>query len=114
MEGKIVHVNIPSTNLAESQQFYSDIFGWTFTPNNERYVLFDDGGMGGGFSLDPNPLPVDGVLLFIQVNDLNEKLQQIEEAGCKIVLSKTPIGGPGFYGVFTDPQGNRMGLYSKD
>lgn len=103
-----------TTNLEESQKFYNDLFGWTYQPNNERYTLFNDGGIGGGFSLDSKPLLENGILLFIQVADLKTKLKQIEGAGGTIVLHKTPIGGPGFYAVFTDPQGNRMGLYSKE
>lgn len=45
----IIHLNIPSRELNESAAIYGDVFGWEFTPNTDEYLLFNDGGHGGGF-----------------------------------------------------------------
>jgi len=50
---EICHVEFPSRNLAESQEFYEELFGWKMEPMGDDYVLFMPwGGPGGGF----NPL----------------------------------------------------------
>ncbi|MBD3161817.1 MAG: VOC family protein [Candidatus Eisenbacteria bacterium] len=111
-EGRIVHVNIPSRDLEESRQFYGALFGWEFTPNAEHYVLFSDrGGIGGGLTTRASPTK-EGVLLFIAVADIPETLERVRRAGGSVELEKTPVGGPGFYAVFIDPHGNRIGIYS--
>lgn len=114
--GRIVHVNIPSTNLDESQAFYGRVFGWTFIPNTEQYVLFSDcGGIGGGFSTEQRP-GQGGLSIFVQVEDIPASLQSIVEAGGSIVLEKSPIGNEnpalGFYAVVRDCHGNTLGIYS--
>lgn len=110
MAAPIIHLNIPSTDLAASQRFYGAVFGWTFTPNTEAYVLFDDGGHGGGFSLNTKMAPEGGVLLFIRTDDIAETLAAIKEHGGSVISGQAPTGGGGYYAVFRDPQGNLMGL----
>lgn len=110
MQSPIIHLNIPATDLQQSQRFYGAIFGWTFTPNTDSYVLFDDGGHGGGLSLDTRVAPGAGVLLFIQAADLEQTLAAVRAHGGTVVKEPAPTGGGGMYAVFTDPAGNRMGL----
>jgi predicted enzyme related to lactoylglutathione lyase len=112
--GRIVHVNIPSLDLERSQRFYETVFGWEFTPNTKDYVLFSDcGGIGGG--LTRRAAPADGgVLFFIGVERIPATLDAIRAAGGVVELEKTAVGGPGFYAIFRDADGNRVGLYSVD
>jgi predicted enzyme related to lactoylglutathione lyase len=111
--GQIVHVNLPCLDLVRAQRFYGRVFGWAFTPNTDDYVLFSDkGGVGGGLTLRSKPSD-DGVVFFIQVDDIHGTLASVVSAGGSAELEKTPIGGPGFYGIFRDTEGNRVGVYSE-
>jgi len=109
MSAPIIHLNIPSRNLEESAAFYGAIFGWEFTPNTGEYWLFDDSGHGGGFTLNAQPTR-EGVLLFIQAEDLEGTLEKISAQGGRTIKGRAPTGGGGFYAVFEDPHGNQMGL----
>jgi predicted enzyme related to lactoylglutathione lyase len=54
------------------------------------------------------------VLLYLNANpDVGLILNKVEAAGGKIIMPKTEISPDnGFMGVFTDSEGNRIGLHS--
>ena len=37
----IAHVEIPTTNLDRSSEFYNKVFGWEFKPFGNGYFLFN-------------------------------------------------------------------------
>jgi predicted enzyme related to lactoylglutathione lyase len=105
------HLSIPAADLAAAQAFYGNVFGWTFMPHRDDYVLFDDGGYGGGLTSEQHP-GVDGVLPYLLVADIPATLAKVTAAGGKVLINETPAGDSGGFAVFTDPHGNRIGLYS--
>ncbi len=109
------HIEIPTTDPSKSSKFYSSIFGWKVNESNPDYFEFstpDDD--DGGFTTAAKPVQ-DGVVLYIKVADIETKLKEIEAAGGKIVKGKTGISPEyGFYGLFTDPCENIMGLWAKE
>jgi len=48
-QNSIDYVEMPSANLAETKQFFSALFGWTFEDYGPDYIAFDDGRIAGGF-----------------------------------------------------------------
>jgi len=109
------HIEIPTTDLKKSQDFYGKVFGWKFEQMPEDYVLFTPPtGVAGGFTKDRKP-STDGACLYIEVEDINGKLEEIEKAGGKKLVPKTKISDEfGFWGLFLDPVGNSVGLWSKE
>ncbi|MGD8979934.1 MAG: VOC family protein [candidate division WOR-3 bacterium] len=108
------HTEIPSTDMQKSKDFYSKVFGWKITEDVPGYVLFKTGdNQGGGFTKDSRPSQ-DGVVLYIEVEDINKKLEEIETAGGKKLKDKTQISPEyGSYALFNDPCGNIMALWSQ-
>jgi hypothetical protein len=111
--GEICHIEIFSKDLKTSKKFYEDIFGWEVKTELEgipNYATFmDKGDMGGGFTDE-----VEGIFFYIEVDDIDETLKQIENAGGKTEVPKTRISDEiGYAGIFTDPSGTRIGLWSK-
>lgn len=108
------HIEIPTSDPNKSKTFYKEIFGWKMNESMPNYIVFstpDD--EGGGFTTASKPA-TDGVVLYIEVKDIDEKLKEITSAGGKMVKPKTGISEEfGFYACFTDPCGNIMGLWSK-
>ncbi len=108
------HFEIPTTNAQVSKEFYGSIFGWKMSEGARGYIMFstpDD--EGGGFTTQSKPVK-DGVLLYIEVEDIEKKLAEIEAAGGVKVKDKTGISPEfGFYALFTDPCGNIMGIWGK-
>ncbi len=116
----IVHVEIPAKDTAAAAKFYADAFGWGLQhDDNFDYWMFSAGdGPGGGFvSTDPNsgmmnPQKPGEVLIYIGSDDVDADLAKIESLGGKAVVPKTEIPGMGWWGAFTDPTGNKVGLFS--
>ena len=117
--GSFCHVELSTTDLKMSREFYETLFGWTFQtfPGMGTYAMFaTPEGLGGGFDAGPNADPPTdkGPVLHIEVDDIDEILKRIEKAGGRIVVPKTKISDEfGFFGIFIDNVGNRLGVWSK-
>ena len=109
--GTICHVEIPAPDMEKAKSFYHDLFGWVIEEMGEGYAMFQDGRMGGGFDKDME-VSDSGVNLYITVEDIPKKLEEVVEHGGEAVKEETEIGGGyGSYGLFKDPNGNRLGLW---
>jgi uncharacterized protein len=112
---KFCHIEIPAPEMEKTVKFYIEVFGWEVELFPDKtYAMFKDGAVGGGF--DPTlSIQKDGVNLILEVDDIPAKLEEIVEAGGKIVKEKTEIGeGYGFYASFLDVNGNRLSIWSKE
>ncbi len=112
---KLVHWEIPSTDLGKSKEFYAELFGWKMQdiPGGE-YMVFDvDGGVGGGIDKVAK-MPESGIQVYVEVGDIPAFLKKAEGLGGKRAQEKTEIGGNmGFCAAFLDPCGCRIGVWSK-
>ncbi len=112
--GSICHVEMPAPDLNKAMTFYSDVFGWTMQPISGGYVIFRDGVVGGGFDAGM-PVGDAGPRLVLAVEDIDAKLEEIVAAGGERVQEKTEIGGGmGFYAYFRDPNGNQVGIWTRE
>ena len=114
---KIVHMEIPMTDLNKAIDFYEKIFDWEIALQTgyEDYAFFRDAedGIGGAFQKSDNPLEV--AMIYISVDDIPKILTDIEKAGGKRIQEKTKISDEqGYYAIFEDTCGNQMGLWSKN
>lgn len=112
----IVHLEIPAPDMAKAKQFYGDVFKWSFSDMGPEYVMFKtgegDGITGGGFDAKMEASD-KGVNLYIQVEDIPGALKAIAKSGGSVLAEKTKISDEhGFYAIFKDPNGNRLGVWS--
>ena len=110
----VVHLEIPAANVEAAGNFYQDLFGWKMQHVPEfDYTMWEDGsGYGGGFNKLSEHYPVGQVLVYIDSDDIDADLQQVEKLGGTVVTPKTEIPGTGWFGVFQDPTGNKIALYT--
>jgi hypothetical protein len=110
----VVHVEIPASNVKSASKFYGTLFGWKMEHVPEfDYTMWEDGsGYGGGFNKVDDENPVGQVLVYIHSNDIEADLIQVEKLGGTIVRPKTDIPGTGWFGLFKDPTGNVLALYT--
>ena len=115
----IVHVEFPATEPKAAAGFYTELFGWKHEEFQGGYWMFDTGNnSGGGY----NPVGTSGlfevkpgeVLVYVNTDDIEASLAKAEQLGGKTIAPKTPIPGMGYYAVFSDPTGNKVGLYTND
>ncbi|MBC7878013.1 MAG: VOC family protein [Anaerolineales bacterium] len=110
----VVHIEIPAANVQGAGKFYADLFGWKMEHVPEfNYTMWADGsGSGGGFNEVSAENPVGHVLVYIDSDDIEADLIKAEKLGGKIVRAKTEIPGMGWYGLFQDPTGNTLAVYT--
>ncbi|HRJ58836.1 MAG TPA: VOC family protein [Anaerolineales bacterium] len=110
----VVHVEIPAHNVEAAGEFYQSLFGWKIQNVPEmNYTMYEDGsGSGGGFPLASEENPAGQVLVYIASDDIDEDLDKVKELGGKILREKTEIPGMGWFGIFQDPTGNVLALYT--
>jgi predicted enzyme related to lactoylglutathione lyase len=110
----IVHIEIPTQNGKESGEFYKNLFGWHIEHDETfNYTQFDPhDGPGGGFNPLGENVQVGDVLIYVHSDDIEADLKKAEGLGGSILLPKSEIPGIGWYGMFKDPTGNTIGLYT--
>jgi predicted enzyme related to lactoylglutathione lyase len=115
--GRPVHFELQVSDVAKSQKFYGDLFGWTFQQFGEfPYWLVNTGddqqpGINGGM------MPSQGLQNWVNtiaVDDIDAMMKQVVDAGGAIVVEKTAIPGMGWYCYGKDLDGNIFGMMQMD
>lgn len=116
MGDPVVHFQIGATDWARTRDFYADLFGWTVTGDPSGYGMIDTGsGMGiiGGVMQAPPGRP-PWLAVYVAVDDVQKALVRAEELGAtRVVEPRTVPGEQGAFAMFTDPDGNLIGLFEK-
>ncbi|MEO6253683.1 MAG: VOC family protein [Ferruginibacter sp.] len=124
MQNAISWFEIPTTDINRAQKFYEAIFDFTMMPMDfpnmkmRMFPLDDMMTQVGGALVDSGGFhkasATDGPLIYLNANpDVQNILDKVEAAGGKIMVPKTEISPEyGFMGVFSDTEGNRIGLHS--
>jgi uncharacterized protein len=112
--GKICYIEIPSTDIARSAEFYQRVFGWNVRRRGDGSTAFDDttGEVSGSWVLARPPAAVPGLLAYIMVDSVAATVDLVVANGGEIVQ---PIGvdAPEITARLRDPAGNVIGLYQQ-
>jgi predicted enzyme related to lactoylglutathione lyase len=113
-EHLIAHCEIPSTDLDKSKDFYHKVLGWDFKPFGNGYLLFNNHkGTMVGLRLVDEVTKGDSTVFHVNMPEIDSILKRVKENGGAVKRTKTVIPAMGWYALFTDPDGNTMGLYQK-
>lgn len=114
---KFCHIQIPAPDLKKAREFYTRLFGWTVQDNvpGPKYWFFSDGSCGGAFDADVKPSGENtGVMFFIGVADMEAALKNVPAFGGRVDKPRRQISPDiGYDAYITDPNGVRLGLFSK-
>jgi predicted enzyme related to lactoylglutathione lyase len=116
MKKLISWVEIPATDMDRAVKFYNALLGLNLEIldfGEEKMACFpgDEGAISQAPDFSPSK---DGVLVSLNVGDgLEEALITIKNQGGSIVKPKTKIEaeGRGYFALFMDSEGNKVGLY---
>lgn len=110
----IVHVEIPAADVKGAGKFYQELLGWKLQHIPEmNYTMWEsEGGSSGGFPEVSDDNPAGQVLIHIHSDDIEADLKKVEELGGKVLYQKTEIPQTGWFGVFQDPTGNVLAVYT--
>lgn len=108
----IDYLEIPAPDVDKAKAFYSRVFGWAllddYSPN---YCGFKSGTISGGFVASLQ-VSGHGPLIVLYADDLDDRLVAIEAHGGTVTTSKTKYDWGGYRAEFTDPNGNRLAIWS--
>jgi predicted enzyme related to lactoylglutathione lyase len=112
-------VEIPATDFERAVSFYRSVLKidlQTIDCSDEKMACFPGG--EGAVSFAPGFKPGrDGLLVsFNAEKDIEGAIERIKENGGTVVQQKTKIEaeGRGFFALFIDSEGNRVGLYGDE
>ncbi len=110
----IAHVEIPSSDLNQTKDFFNKVFGWEFKPFGNGYMLFNNHkGIMVGIRQVEKVNSGDSTVFHINVPSIDEVLNKVKSSGGNIFKGKTVIPAMGWYALLKDPQGNIIGLFQK-
>jgi predicted enzyme related to lactoylglutathione lyase len=120
MKNLVSIVEIPTTDLSRAIAFYQTILGVSIEKmemDGVQMGVFPSNGetvnvvLAKGSDYKPT---TDGAVLYLNVgNDLQPTLNKIEQNGGKVIVPKTEISPEmGFFALFIDTEGNKLGLHS--
>ena len=122
MKNLVKLIEIPAKDFARAVKFYETVLSIEMTVcdscETEKMAFFSD--FAGS---EPNVaiswaadfLPSkNGVLVSLNVDSMEQTLERIHANGGKIVRPKTKIeaDGMGYFALFSDSEGNTIGLYA--
>lgn len=111
---------IPATDISRAIGFYQEILGITIErmdfPEMQMGIFPYEGQMVTGVILkgDGYKPSSDGVTIYLNGGDnLQITLDKVDKSGGKIIVPKTlHADESGYFALFLDPEGNKVGLHS--
>jgi len=121
----VVHFEMPAGDRIRMADFYSRVFGWqtemlgeemgnyvlaTTSENDENGRPKHPGTINGGFYPRKDDWPTQYPSIVIAVDDIRESMQQIADAGGRLIEEPHEIPGIGLYVSFLDTENNRLSI----
>lgn len=121
---RVVHFEVHASEPARAIQFYSQMFGWEFTPHGDAYWLIRTGpsgrpGIDGGLVPRRGPPPEDGQPVnsypcTVAVDSVDDSIRRATDAGGTVAVPKMRVPGVGWLAYVKDTEGNILGLMQND
>jgi predicted enzyme related to lactoylglutathione lyase len=120
----VVHFEMPYDNRERMAKFYGAAFGWQTQMLGEEmghYVVATTtetdengpktpGAINGGFFQKRPDRPGQYPSVVIAVDDIQDAIRKVTDAGGKVLGDPMEIPGVGQYVAFTDTEGNRVSM----
>lgn len=111
---------IPATDFARAKAFYEAVLGrpiqtMEMGPSTMGFLSADPNAVGGAIVAGEGVSPSkEGTTVYLNGGeDLAPMLARVEGAGGSVMVPKTEIGNDfGFFALFVDTEGNKVGLHS--
>lgn len=123
--GRVVHFELHAADPDRARLFYEEVFGWEIArvgvmpywlvrtgPEDETGI---DGGIVQRRGSDPSiGQPVNAYVCTVQVDDLDDTLGRVTDAGGEVVVDRQAIPGVGWHAYVKDCEGNLLGVMQPD
>ncbi|WP_147918201.1 VOC family protein [Ruania zhangjianzhongii] len=111
--GDITHIDIPVGDLDRATRFYHELFGWQISeiPGFEGYPMWRAPNQISGGGLAPRGEGFTQPRSYVEVDSIEDTLAKVTALGGEVVMGRSPISDTSGFAVFTDADGNTIGLY---
>ena len=121
----VVHFEMPYEDCERLVKFYSKTFGWQMqklgkdmddyvtaatAETDENRMVKRPGAINGGFFPKKPDWPAQYPSVVIAVDDINDAMKRVADAGGKVLDKPVEIPGIGQYVSFIDTEGNRVSM----
>lgn len=119
MKNLISWVEIPAIDFKRAVNFYNSVLGTdlqVFECETEKMACFPSG-EGAIFQADGYKPSSDGVIVSLNTeDDLDGAILRVQQNGGTLIIPKTKIEveGRGYFSIFIDTEGNKLGLYGNN
>lgn len=104
----IQHIEWTTRDPRRLQSFYDELFDWNFFEAMPGYTMIE--GLGGIFEAPDPQMPVT-ITPYVNVEELGPVEEKVARLGGKIHKSRQEVPGRGWFTLFSDPDGNIVGLW---
>ena len=116
--GRVAWFDITTTNLTQAKDFYGKLFDWKFNPlqGTDLAVEIVAGATAiGTLRGAQGQISASNGVVYVQVSDIQASLKKATELGATVVpgFPFNLPNGTGAVGLFTDPTGHPLGMYSR-
>lgn len=122
---KVGYFEIQVDDFNSAQEFYRDVFGWSFSKIDVpfEYYMVDtghngEGSINGGMLKRQQPLAenngITGYVCAIYVHSIDETLEKIKKHGGIVTMGKTQLPGMGYIAYGLDSESNAFGLWETE
>ncbi len=117
LPGKFIWFDLAAPDPEALKDFYTDLFGWTWTSVGEAgdaYQLIINDGLpiGGMFRFTPPDGEGDGAVWasLMSVENVDTAVQTAEQAGATVEVAPATLAGRGRHALLRDPAGALFGV----
>ena len=117
---KVVHFEIPTSDLKKAQDFYGTVFGWQMMQFDDETVMTSTVATDAQ-GMPAEPGAINGSFykagtghtphVVVEVPDINAHIALIKQRGGSEVDSPVTVPNMGMYARCKDPEGNVVGLW---
>jgi len=114
---KVIHFELPADNIERAKKFYKETFDWEIKDipemNYSTVLTAEVGGAinGGMFKRQDADNLVTSPTFAIDVEDIEQAIKKIKNAGGLILKDKMQIGDMGLVAYFKDTEGNILSVW---
>ena len=119
--GKFIWFDLATPALKEQQDYYRNVFGWSFqslAANQDEYVLIINNGraIGGMFNAEPPDGEQDGAtwISLMSVTNVDQAMQTATANGATVEVQPGHVADRGRHALFRDPAGALFGVLKSD
>lgn len=121
---RVCHFEVPYSDKARMEKFYSGVFGWQFMPApgqmpytfvittdvDEQFMPKQTGGINGG-TYPRGDQGATSPVVVIEVESCEQRISDVESAGGVNLFGPQQVGDMGIYAQVKDTEDNIIGLW---